>query len=72
MSDAPAQHAGATQRVGLCAHCAHGAPQPNARGSVFWRCRAADHDAALTRYPPLPVRHCHAYADRHDDPTAPG
>ena len=49
-------------RVGLCAHCAHAAVQKSARGSEFWRCRRADEDASLVRYPPLPVRACHAFA----------
>jgi hypothetical protein len=49
-------------RVGLCASCAHAAVQRSARGSEFWRCLRADHDPALRRYPPLPVRACHAHA----------
>jgi hypothetical protein len=48
-------------RVGLCAGCAHAVVQRSARGSEFWRCRRADTDTALRRYPPLPVRACHAY-----------
>jgi hypothetical protein len=48
-------------RVGLCASCAHASVQRNARGSEFWRCRRADRDATLRRYPPLPVRACHAF-----------
>ena len=47
--------------VGLCSHCTHAAQQTNVRGNTFWRCRAADEDAALLRYPPLPVSSCHAY-----------
>jgi hypothetical protein len=35
--------------------------QCNARGSEFWRCRRADQDPSLSRYPPLPVRACHAF-----------
>jgi hypothetical protein len=49
-------------RAGLCARCAHASVQRNARGSEFWRCRKADEDASLKRYPPLPVRACHAFA----------
>ena len=49
-------------RVGLCAGCAHASVQRSARGSEFWRCRRADEDARLRRYPPLPVRECHAFA----------
>jgi hypothetical protein len=48
-------------RVGLCASCAHAAVQQSARGSEFWRCRRADVDPTLRRYPPLPVRACHAF-----------
>ena len=48
-------------RVGLCAHCVHASVQHNRRGSAFWRCRAADTDTRLRRYPPLPVRACHAH-----------
>jgi hypothetical protein len=49
------------ERVGLCARCAHAAVQRSARGSEFWRCRRADVDPTLARYPPLPVRACHAF-----------
>jgi len=48
------------QRAGLCAGCAHATVQRSAKGSEFWRCRAADDDPTLLRYPPLPVRACHA------------
>jgi hypothetical protein len=48
------------QRAGLCARCAHAAVQRSAKGSEFWRCRAADGDPTLLQYPPLPVRTCHA------------
>jgi hypothetical protein len=49
------------ERVGLCARCAHASVQRSARGSEFWRCRRADEDPTLRRYPPLPVRACHAF-----------
>jgi len=48
-------------RVGLCVRCTHAAVQGSAKGSEFWRCRAADDDERLLRYPPLPVRACHAF-----------
>jgi hypothetical protein len=48
-------------RVGLCAGCAHAAVQRSARGSEFWRCRRADVDPSLRRYPPLPVLACRAF-----------
>ena len=47
--------------VGLCARCRHAATQQSARGSVFWRCRRADTDPRLLRYPPLPVERCHGF-----------
>jgi hypothetical protein len=51
----------AASRVGLCAGCAHASVQRSARGSEFWRCRRAEEDTTLRRYPPLPVRACHAF-----------
>lgn len=48
------------ERVGLCARCIHATVQRSAKGSEFWRCRAADDDPTLMRYPPLPVQACHA------------
>ena len=56
MSERPA-----SARAGLCAGCAHASVQRNARGSEFWRCRRAEQDTSLRRYPPLPVRACHAF-----------
>ena len=47
--------------VGLCAGCAHAVTVRSARGSVFWRCRAAERDARLARYPRLPVVQCVAF-----------
>lgn len=62
-------HAAADPGVGLCSVCAHATRQPNARGSVFWRCRAADGDARMLRYPPLPVTRCPAHVSGEpDDP----
>jgi hypothetical protein len=59
-----------TARVGLCAGCAHAAVQRSARGSEFWRCRRADVDPTLRRYPPIPVRACHAFDP--GEPADPG
>ncbi|MGH0033217.1 MAG: hypothetical protein ACQGVC_25785 [Myxococcota bacterium] len=53
-----------SQAVGLCARCLYGATQANARGSVFWRCLAADANPEMLRYPPLPVTQCDAFRDR--------
>ena len=51
----------ADEAVGLCSICVHAATQRNARGNLFWRCRAADDDESLLRYPPLPVLRCHRF-----------
>lgn len=51
----------ARPEVGLCSACAHAAVQRSARGSAFWRCRAADSQPGLLRYPPLPVTRCPAF-----------
>jgi hypothetical protein len=53
----------ADPRVGLCARCAFASVQRNRRGNAFWRCRAADSDPRLLRYPPLPVRACVAWRE---------
>jgi len=55
---------GIDEAVGLCSACVHAATQSNTRGSVFWRCQAADRDERLLRYPPLPVRRCPAFERR--------
>ncbi len=41
--------------------CRHSSRNQNARGSTFWQCRAARSDTPLNRYPPLPVKNCHAF-----------
>ena len=55
---------GTEERVGLCADCAHASVQLSAKGSEFWRCRAADREPGMLRYPPLPVRSCGAHSNR--------
>jgi hypothetical protein len=55
--------------VGLCASCVHASVQRNKRGSEFWRCRAADTDERLRRYPPLPVRACFAHVPGEPERT---
>ena len=57
--------------VGLCAVCAHASVKRNRRGSSFWRCRAADTDTRLRRYPPLPVRTCPAWREGAPELDAP-
>jgi hypothetical protein len=54
--------------VGLCARCSQAIVQRSARGNEFWRCGAADEDARLLRYPPLPVRGCPAFSELEAPP----
>lgn len=46
---------------GLCGTCEHVKRTETRRGSVFYMCLLAGTDAALRKYPPLPVRQCHGY-----------
>jgi hypothetical protein len=50
--------------AGLCGSCRHRRPVPNTRGSTFSLCRRAAWDAALARYPRLPVLDCHGHERR--------
>jgi hypothetical protein len=43
---------------GLCDRCRHASRIESRRGSVFLRCRLADGDAEIPRYPRLPVLEC--------------
>lgn len=56
--DAPGAPAELRRTVGQCADCRFARTQPSARGSRFWRCRRAEWDSRLRRYPPLPVQGC--------------
>lgn len=47
--------------AGLCASCEHRRLVRNTRGSTFSLCRRAAWDAALARYPRLPVPACHGH-----------
>ncbi len=47
--------------AGLCAACEHRRLVRNTRGSTFSLCRRAAWDAALDRYPRLPVLSCHGH-----------
>jgi len=58
--------------VGQCSVCEHASVQTSARGNRFWRCRRADLDARLLRYPPLPVASCPGYDARTGDDAALG
>ena len=62
-----------SDRVGLCATCAHCRIVKGAR-STFYMCTLSFTDDRFLRYPPLPVRECIGYqtlasADRADPPT---
>lgn len=61
----------ARPEVGLCARCIHATVKHSARGSEFWRCRAADEYEHLPRYPPLPVNRCAAFGPVCE-PAGPG
>jgi hypothetical protein len=47
--------------AGLCRSCRHRRLVANTRGSTFSLCRRARWDAALVRYPRLPVLDCHGH-----------
>ncbi len=48
-------------RVGLCSTCIHVRRVGNRRGSLFYRCALAEHDARFAKYPRLPVMNCIGY-----------
>ncbi len=47
-----------TQRLGLCAGCAHAQSVVSSRGSEFLLCGRSKADPRYAKYPPLPVRSC--------------
>lgn len=54
----------ADPHVGLCSQCGHARAVKNDRGSTFWLCAASATDPGLRKYPQLPVRRCHGYAEK--------
>ena len=50
--------------VGLCSACTHAAVQQGSNDNEFWRCRAADENPKLLKYPPLPVRACEVFESK--------
>lgn len=62
MTDERAPGPAPRPEIGLCSICRHAHVQESAKGSVFWRCRAADEDPRLRRYPPLPVSTCPVFS----------
>jgi hypothetical protein len=55
---------------GLCAACAHARLNETRRGTAYLRCARAAWDAALPRYPRLPVAECTGF-EPSDEPSAP-
>ncbi len=51
----------ATDRVGLCASCAHVEVVSSSKGSTFYLCRLAETDPRFRKYPVLPVITCAGY-----------
>jgi omega-amidase len=48
-------------RVGLCASCRHSRQVESSKGSTFYLCQRAQHDARLSKYPRLPRLTCFGY-----------
>jgi hypothetical protein len=51
----------ASDRVGLCATCAHVDIVSSSKGMTFYRCRLSDTDPRFRKYPALPVIACAGY-----------
>jgi hypothetical protein len=51
-----------SERVGLCADCAHCRRIESSRGAVFYLCGLSATDPAFPKYPPLPVTRCSGYS----------
>ena len=49
---------------GLCAACRHAKLNETRRGTAYLRCTRAEWDAALARYPRLPVTRCAGFERR--------
>lgn len=49
---------------GLCEHCQHSKLNETRRGTAYVRCLRAAWDAALPRYPRLPVTDCTGFERR--------
>lgn len=56
---------------GLCGECAHARLNETRRGTAYLRCARAAWDAALPRYPRLPVTACTGYERRQEAPGPP-
>ena len=53
---------------GLCRACEHAKLNQTRRGTAYLRCTRAEWDAALVRYPRLPVTECTGFERRSDKP----
>jgi hypothetical protein len=51
---------------GLCGTCRHPKLNETRRGTVYLRCTRAEWDAALSRYPRLPVTQCPGFEQREE------
>ncbi|MBI2425793.1 MAG: hypothetical protein HYV27_23410 [Candidatus Hydrogenedentes bacterium] len=53
--------------VGLCATCIHAERIPHPRGgNDYWRCRKAEEDKTMLKYPRLPVLACPAHVTKEE------
>jgi len=50
-----------SDRVGLCATCAHVQRITSSKGSTFYLCRLSETDPRFRKYPALPVTACIGY-----------
>ena len=53
---------------GLCGACSHAKLNQTRRGTAYLRCARAAWDAALPRYPRLPVTQCPGFEQREKEP----
>jgi len=60
-----------TDRVGLCATCAHVQVVSSSKGSTFYLCLLSNVDPRFHRYPVLPVIACTGYQKQPTRPTRP-
>jgi len=56
-----------SDRIGLCATCAHMRRMQNDRGSTFYLCQLSATDSRFRKYPRLPMIACLGYQDRARD-----
>jgi hypothetical protein len=59
-----------SNRVGLCATCAHVQIVGSSKGSTFYLCRLSETDARFVKYPALPVLACEGYVRAAPAPPA--